>query len=127
MPVGKLNAQQVKNAKPGKKGLGKLCDGGGLWLYTGPNSKSWVFRYMMNGRAKEMGLGSFDTLGLAQAREKARQCRLLVHRKPEDGGPLDPLHERQSAEISQKIDRVKAVTFEYCAEQYLKANRESWK
>src|SRR5215467_454557 len=99
MPVGKLNAQQVKNAKPGKKGLGKLCDGGGLWLYTGPNSKSWVFRFMIRGVAREMGIGSLDTIGLAEARELARQYRAQVHRKAEHGGPADPLHERQAAEI----------------------------
>src|SRR5262249_15760787 len=38
MPVGKLNARKVATAKPGKYG-----DGGGLWLFVGPNSKSWVF------------------------------------------------------------------------------------
>jgi integrase len=122
MPVGKLNARKVATAKPGKYG-----DGGGLWLYVGPNSKSFVFRFMIAGVAREMGIGSFDTIGLAEARELARQYRAQVHRKPEAGGPIDPLYERHAAEISQKINRAKAVTFQYCAEEYLKANREGWK
>ena len=69
-------------------------DGGGLWLAVGPNSKSWIFRYMIDGKSREIGIGSFDDVGLAEACEKARQYRAMVHRKPEDGGPLDPLDER---------------------------------
>jgi hypothetical protein len=39
MRAGKLNARKVATVKPGKYG-----DGGGLWLYVGPNSRSWVYR-----------------------------------------------------------------------------------
>jgi hypothetical protein len=84
--IGKLNAKKVREAGPGK-----LCDGGGLWLYTGTRSKSWVVRYMIAGKAAEMGIGSYDDLGLDQARETARKVRLQVRRKDEDGGPIDVL------------------------------------
>ena len=94
MRTGKLNARKVATVKPGKYG-----DGGGLWLYVGPNSRSWVYRYMIVGKAREMGLGSFGNLTLEEARELARQHRRGVHQKPESGGPVDPLHERQAAEI----------------------------
>ena len=119
MRTGKLNARKVATAKPGKYG-----DGGGLWLYVGPNSKSWVYRYMIRGRAREIGLGSFDNLTLEKAREKARTLREGVHQKPEDGGPVDPLHERQAAEIRQGI---KELTFRQCADDYLAAHRHTWK
>jgi len=66
--IGRLNAKKAKEAKPGK-----LCDGGGLGLYTGQKSKSWVFRYMIAGKAVEMGIGSYDDLGLGEAREAARK------------------------------------------------------
>src|SRR6516164_3973199 len=68
MRTGKLNARKVATVKPGKYG-----DGGGLWLYVGPNSRSWVYRYMIVGKAREMGLGSFGNLTLEEARELARQ------------------------------------------------------
>ena len=42
---------------------------------TGRNSKSWVFRYMIDGKAVEMGIGSYDDVGLQQARELTRQYR----------------------------------------------------
>ena len=66
MRTGKLNARKVATVKPGKYG-----DGGGLWLYVGPNSRSWVYRYMIRGNAREMGLGNVDLLSLAEAREEA--------------------------------------------------------
>ena len=119
MRADKLNARKVATAKPGKYG-----DGGGLWLYVGPNSKSWVFRYMIRGQAHEMGLGSFDDVSLEQARELARQYRAQVHRKAEHGGPINPLHERHVAEIRQTIHE---LTFRQAADDYLTANRDSWK
>lgn len=122
MPIGKLTVAKTKTKTPGRYG-----DGGGLWLAVGPNSKSWVFRYMIDGRSREMGIGSFDDIGLADAREKARQLRALVHRKPEDGGPLDPLDERQAAEVRAKVSQAKVMTFRQCAEAYIKAHESSWK
>jgi integrase len=122
MPIGKLTVAKVKTRAPGRYG-----DGGGLWLCVGPNSKSWVFRYMIGGKAREMGLGSFDDVGLAEAREAARLCRARVHQKPENGGPVDPLAERQAAEITAKVASAKVMTFRECAKAYVKAHRDGWK
>jgi hypothetical protein len=68
--IERLSPLAIAKAKllPGQKHR-MLCDGGGLWLRLGPNgSKSWVFRFMIAGRAREMGLGGFDTLSAADAR-----------------------------------------------------------
>jgi hypothetical protein len=53
--VGKLSAAKVRTVtKPGIYG-----DGAGLWLNVGPTGgKSWLFRFMLDGRAREMGLGA---------------------------------------------------------------------
>ena len=68
----KLSALMVeKTKKPGRYG-----DGRGLWLHIGPTgTKSWVLRYMRDGAAREMGLGPFDLIGLAEARERALEAR----------------------------------------------------
>lgn len=79
--IDRLNEKKVREARPGK-----LCDGGGLWLFTGAKSKSWVFRYTLAGKAVEMGIGSCDTVNLADAREKARLLRHRVRRKDETAG-----------------------------------------
>jgi hypothetical protein len=40
------------------KGKGRFADGGGLYLQVTDNgTKSWLFRFMLNGRARVMGLG----------------------------------------------------------------------
>ena len=65
--MGKLTARKVQSAGPGKYG-----DGNGLWLLVRANrTKSWVFRYMLAGRSREMGLGPVPTISLAHARVAA--------------------------------------------------------
>jgi integrase len=111
---------------------GMYGDGGGLWLHIGPNAKdeagkptktgkSWIFRFMLNGRAREMGLGPTYTIGLAEAREKARECRKLVL----DG--IDPLTAKETKRAARKAEQAKAKTFKQCAEEYIKANRAGWR
>ena len=70
-----LTAKQVeKLAEPGRYG-----DGGGLYLQVLPTgAKTWVFRFMLNKRAREMGLGGVTTFSLAEARERARAARQLL-------------------------------------------------
>ena len=83
----KLKALSVsKLQEPGYYG-----DGGGLWLQVSKTgTKSWIFRYTMNKKQREMGLGSLLFVSLAAAREKAKACRMFVL----DG--VDPLAEKQS-------------------------------
>src|SRR5947199_10464927 len=85
--TGKLAPVVLNNPKPGLHG-----DGGGLWLQVTPNrrGRSWVFRYRFNGRDREMGLGSLDTIGLADAREYATQCRKSLKGTPTTP-PVDPI------------------------------------
>lgn len=39
--------------------------------------KTWIFRYMIAGRARTMGLGIYPEVSLQRAREKAQECRRL--------------------------------------------------
>jgi hypothetical protein len=84
--LNRLTARKVATAiKPGL-----IADGGGLWLRVGRSgSKSWAFRYMLNGKAREMGLGGLAKVGLADARKKAAPLRLLLADK------VDPLEHRK--------------------------------
>lgn len=48
-------------------------DGTGLWLLVSKSgSKSWVFRFTLAGRRREMGLGALHTVSLGLARGKAK-------------------------------------------------------
>ncbi|MBE7201086.1 MAG: DUF4102 domain-containing protein, partial [Parafilimonas terrae] len=71
---GQLSALKVSRTRE----PGLYADGGGLYLQvTNAEARSWIFRFMLNGRARSMGLGSLHTLTLAEARSKATECRKL--------------------------------------------------
>lgn len=101
---------------------GYYADGGGLYLQVSANgNKSWVFRYRVRSpdptkrRLREMGLGSYNAVTLAEAREAARACRKQLN----DG--VDPIDSRKQTR------NVETFTFEQCAENYLSAYSIAWK
>lgn len=116
----KLNAIQVKNAKPGRH-----ADGKGLYLLVKPRrdpksgtlksgAKSWVLRVQVGGRRRDFGLGSVDLVSLEEARDKAREARKLAK------AGLDPVLERKKAMRS-------IPTFKEAAGQYHEAVKGSWR
>jgi hypothetical protein len=116
--IGKLTALKVAKAKrPGMYG-----DGGGLYLrVTEDGAKNWVFRFMLNGRARWMGMGPLHTVNLAEARKRAGEHRLRRH----DG--IDPIEARRAERQQARLDAAKAVMFKECAESYVKAHRAGWR
>ena len=117
----RLSPATVKNAKPGMH-----CDGGGLYLQAvtgagGQIRKSWLFRFAEAGRERQMGLGSLDVVSLAQAREKAAECRRLR----QEG--IDPIEARNAQRASAAAENAKVMTFDECAERYIKAHRAGWR
>jgi len=109
-------------------GVGKLkdpgyhSDGGGLYLQVSPTgTKSWIFRFKLQGRAREMGLGSLNTLSLADARGRAAECR----RQLLDG--IDPIEERKAMRNENRLEAAKKMTFEACATAYINTHKASWK
>src|SRR6267154_4089930 len=101
---------------------GYYSDGGGLFLQISRlGTASWVFRYRVAGRLREMGLGSLDTIGLADARERARKAR----EQRLDG--LDPIEVRKAARLSVQLGALKAVTFKDGAKRYIAAHQPAWR
>jgi integrase-like protein/Arm domain-containing DNA-binding protein len=116
--IGKLTALAVDKAKR----RGYYGDGGGLFLQVSASgSKSWVFRFKESGRLREMGLGASHTIGLAEAREKARECRRLRL----DG--IDPIEARKVARDQARLAAATATTFKDCAERYIASHRAGWR
>lgn len=97
-----LTDKEVQAAKAGTN----LRDGNGLFLRVTPKGgKSWVFRYTAPagdaaGKAREMGLGPYPALSLADARAAATEARALVFRG------VDPISERDA----KKVAAVEAAT-----------------
>jgi hypothetical protein len=79
---------------------GMYHDDGGLYMQvTGHGAKSWIFRYMLNGRSREMGLGPAHAITLAEARQRAAECR----RMRVDG--IDPIEARRTDRNRRKLDQ----------------------
>ena len=116
--VEKLSALAVTRASA----PGYYNDGAGLYLQVAKaGTKSWIFRFRMGGKQREMGLGPLHTVSLAQARDKAKECRALLL----EG--TDPLEARNAVKLDAALERARTVTFDHCAEQYIAAHRGSWK
>jgi integrase len=116
--IGKLSTVRVREAT--KRGL--HGDGGGLFLQISKSgARSWVFRFKETGRLRVMGLGPAHTISLAEARERARQCRVARL----DG--IDPIEQRRAARAGARLDKAKAVTFRECADAYIAAHRVGWR
>lgn len=114
----RLTALQVsKLTKPGLYG-----DGGGLTLQiTKSGAKSWLFRFMIAGKAHGMGLGPTHTVSLAEARQKALVSRKLIL----DG--INPLAAKKQDQIATALANARMMTFDQCAEAYISAHKASWK
>ncbi len=102
------------------KGPGLHADGGGLYLQVKRGGRSWVFRFMLNRRAREMGLGAFPAVLLAEARRQAEQCRRLLR----DG--IDPIDARRRSRQEARLQAARSMTFEDCAKQYIEDRKAGW-
>ncbi len=101
---------------------GLFADGDGLYLQITPTgSKSWVFRYKSNGRARDMGLGPISAVNLAQARERAAECR------QQRSAGKDPIEQRKSATVAARAAVAQRTTFREAAEQMLAAHEPGWR
>lgn len=84
-------------------------------------AKSWILRIMVGDKRRDMGLGGYPAVTLAQAREKARAARAAV-----DGGH-DPVLNRQRALSSLRSAQALEKTFKWCAEQYIDSHSDTWR
>jgi integrase len=109
--VPKLTDRTVKTVGPGRYSDGTVK--GLMLLVRDSGSRAWVLRYQIGGRRRDMGLGPYPEIGLADARERALDARRLIKR---DG--KDPIAQR---------GRVKIRTFKETAEALIESKRPGWR
>lgn len=94
----------------------KLRDGGGLWLVTKGAGRYWILDYRFGGKRRELGLGPLHTVGLAEARQRAENARLMIRQG------VDPIeHKRGIALIEAARDVPVGHTFGDYADAYIAA------
>ncbi|WP_281650192.1 phage integrase central domain-containing protein [Novacetimonas hansenii] len=113
--MSKLTAIAVKSmTRPGR-----YADGNGLYLHVrSADRKNWVLRFMLMGRSRDMGLGSYPDISLAAARVKALEAKGLIR----EG--IDPIEARR---VNQSPEPQSAKTFRYAAKALIEDKRPGWR
>lgn len=129
MPTHKLTHLKANTlVKAGRKG--RTGDGGGLWLdVRGEGRAAWVFRYSLQGKAREVGLGSHTSVSLVEARDAAAGCRALLVKG------IDPLTQRAVEDAARKAaqaaqqaaDDAGRITFKVAAESRITAKAAEYR
>jgi integrase len=114
--MGKLTAISARSliakGKPGAH-----ADGGNLYLrIAGPGSGKWTLRYMVEGKAREMGLGSPGSVSLAEARDAAQEARKLLRTG------VDPIDRKRTANVTARRH-----TFAEVAGLYIGSHEAGWR
>src|SRR5258708_36050102 len=104
-----------------RKPEGLYPDGRGLYFQVKGDSRSWLFRFMIHGKGRWMGLGPYPDVSLAQARKAADEARSQVR----DG--IDPIEARNQRRQAARLDAAKTITFETCATRYIEAHKPGWR
>lgn len=75
-------------------GKGKYADGRGLWLVKSrKDAGKWILRIVIDGKRREMGLGPWPDVSIAEARESASEAR----KKLRQGA--DPIQDRRAQRL----------------------------
>ena len=97
-------------------------DGDGLYLQVGgAGARSWIWRFTLNGKTRDLGLGSAKAIPLKRARELAAEARRLR------AEGVDPVQRRREQRSAVQIRQAKSVTFKQCAESYIAAHEAGWR
>jgi hypothetical protein len=116
--INRLDALKIKRALA----PGYYTDGAGLYLQVSAGgARSWVYRFTLNGRTRDMGLGSLLIFSLAEARQAAQEARKL------HATGIDPVDARNAQRAHKRAKDVRVVTFRQEAEAYIDAHRLGWK
>ena len=111
----KLKYKQLLNLTKGK-----YHDGKGLYIsITSPGTGKWSYRYRIDHKSREMGLGTFPEISIVDARQKAEDNRRLVLNK------IDPIDDKRKQEVLRKQQNKK---FSFIANLYISAKKkEEWR
>ncbi len=119
-----LTTLEIKNAKPGMH-----ADGKGLYLHVrAAGTASWIFRYQLNKRRREMGLGSLSGVPVVEARARAAALKAIVAQG------IDPLDDKRSTRVAEREDAAQArveqhlneATFRAATERHIAMKESGW-
>lgn len=114
--MGKLTATAVKHAKPHEQPY-KISDGHGLYLLVKTaGGKYWRYGYRVHGKQKDLALGVYPEVTLAEAREEHAKAHKLVSKG------VDPAEQRKLEKLTKA--QARANTFEAVGREWFARHME---
>ncbi|MBL3569398.1 site-specific integrase [Rhodovulum sp. BSW8] len=114
-----LSALDVKRLEhPGRGRNAVFAVGGvsGLMMQVAPTgAKSWILRATVGAKRRDIGLGGYPDVTLAQARERAREARDMIRQG------IDPVEQRKAARAALAAQQRRGLTFAKAVEKYCAA------
>ena len=93
----------------------------GLYMQVTPNGgKTWVLRVLVGEKRRDIGLGGFPTVTLAQARDKARDARDMISRG------IDPVEERKAVKARLILAQQRGMLFQDAVDKALAAKLDAF-
>lgn len=97
-------------------------DGENLYLQVSQTgTKSWVFMYELHGKRHKMGLGSYPTVTLKDARDASLKARQLLQQG------IDPLSHKRKVIQANKLEATKTITFDECTALFIESKKAEWR
>src|SRR5687768_9569757 len=112
-----LSAIDVKRLRHPGRGLNTTVAVGGvsglLMQLTPGGGKTWLLRTLVGGKRREIGLGGYPDVTLAQARERAREAKEMVWKG------VDPVEHRKATRAALTAQQRRGLTFADAVDRYL--------
>jgi hypothetical protein len=120
--INRLSHRKVETLKA----AGMYPDGGGLYLQVTVGAdktprKSWLFRYAVAGRERQMGIGPLSDVPLTEARDRASAAREMRR------AGKDPIIEREASRAEASLVAARSMSFDDCATAYIEGHRAGWR
>lgn len=111
---------QIRNAKPSEKPR-KLSDGAGMYLLVTPaGGRLWRLKYRIDGREKQLSIGTYPEIGLSDARKRRDEAKSMIAQGK------DPSREKRRNKAQKRIEAgntFAAIANEYCAKRKRDGNK----
>lgn len=108
---------------------GLYGDGDGLYLSVAKGgSKSWIYRYQVNGRRRDLGLGGYPAVSLAKARSRRDDARQQVRQgiDPLEARDLARAERERARQLESEQQHRNSMTFRRLGEEFIDLNEAGW-
>ncbi|MBT9246651.1 integrase arm-type DNA-binding domain-containing protein [Gemmobacter fulvus] len=120
--LGPLDVKRLKHSGTGAGETVAVGGVSGLVMQLLPSGgKTWLLRAMVGGKRREIGIGGYPDVTLAQARERARDIKDLIRQG------VDPVEDRKAKRSALIAARRRSMTFADAVDKALAAKLDAFK